>query len=114
MVKQILLRVAAVFAKIAFGKFTQLLCRHFPSTLQIMLSQNPLDPHIDRECAEPLVCKEHHAVCDLQAHARQLTQVLAKTVIRELRPCFQVTFARADQLRRREQVFRAIAKRAFA
>jgi hypothetical protein len=55
--KQVLLRIPAVFAKIGFGKFTQLLRRHFLPAREIMLSQNPFDPDVDWECAEPLVSK---------------------------------------------------------
>jgi hypothetical protein len=71
MMKQVLLRITAVFAEIGFGKFTQPLRGHFPSTRKVLLSQNPFDPDVDRECAEPLVTKEHHAICDLRSDAGQ-------------------------------------------
>jgi hypothetical protein len=64
--KQVLLRVSAVFAEIGLGKFPQLFPSHFPSMREIALSQNPLDPHVDREGAEALVGKKHHAICDLR------------------------------------------------
>jgi hypothetical protein len=83
--KQVLLRIPAVFPKIGFGEFTQLLRCHFLPAREIMLSQNPLDPDVDWKCAESVVGKEHHAVCDLQAHTRQLAQVLPKIAIRKRR-----------------------------
>ena len=82
--KQVLLGIAAVFPKIGFGKFTQLLRRYFLPAREITLSQDPLDPDVDWERAEPLVGEEHHAVCDLHAHPRQIAQVLLKIAIRKL------------------------------
>src|SRR5438876_5114713 len=114
MEKQVLLRVSAVFAKIAFGEFPQLLRRHFLSTRQIMLSQNPLDPDVDRECAEPLVCKEHHAICNLRSHTGQLAQIFSKIAIRKPRPSLEIKFTGADSLGCRAQIFGAITELAFA
>ncbi len=114
MVKQVLLRVSAVFAKIGFREFAQLLRRHFLSTRQIMLSQNSLDPDVDRECAEPLVCKEHHAICNLRSHTGQLAQIFSKIAIRKPRPSLEIKFTGADSLRCRAQIFGAITELAFA
>src|SRR5213076_2267447 len=112
--KQVLLGIPAVFPKIGFGKFTQLLCRHFLPAREITLSQNPLDPDIDWECAEPLVGKEHDAVCDLCTHTRQLAQVLPKIAIRKRRPRFEITFTGTDELRCCAQVFGTITELASA
>src|SRR5467141_2054923 len=90
--KQVLLRVSAVFAEIGLGKVPQLLRRHFLSMRKIALSQNPLDPHVDRECAEPLVGKKHHTICDLRPNAGQRAQFLPKTSNRKSRRCYQYTF----------------------
>ena len=112
--KQVLLRIPTVFAKIGFRKFTQLLRRYFLPAREILLSQNALDPDVDWECAEPLVSKEHHAVCDLRAHTRQIAQVIPKTALRKHRPCFEITFAGTNKLCCRAQVFGTITKLAFA
>src|SRR5947209_9580547 len=51
LMKQILLRVPAVFAEIGFGELAKPLRVHLPSTRKIMLPQHALDPDIDRECS---------------------------------------------------------------
>ena len=76
--KQVLLRITGVFAEIGFAEFTELPRRHFLSTRKIMLSQNPLDPDVDWECAEPVVGKEHHAICDFRADARKVAKFFSK------------------------------------
>src|SRR5215471_11843172 len=114
MMKQILLRVSPVFAKVRFGKFTQLLGRYFLSMRQVTLPQNPLDPDVDWERAEPLVRKKHHAICDLLAYAGQSTQFLSKIRIRKPGPCLEITFAGTDELRSGAQVFGAITELTFA
>jgi hypothetical protein len=93
MMKQILLRVPAMFPKIGFGKFAQPPRCHFLSTPQITVPQNALDPDVDWECAKPLVCKEHHAICDLRSYARQSTELFSKAGIGKSRPCSQVRLA---------------------
>src|SRR5881397_757490 len=110
MMKQILLRVTTVFAKVCFGKPTQPRRAQFSSPPKILLFQNALHPHIDRECAEPLVCKEHHAICNLRSHTWQLAQVLPKIAIGKRRPSLEITFAGAHYLRCRAQVFGAITE----
>ena len=111
--KQILLRVPAVFAEIGFGELPQPLRAHLLSTREIMLPQRPLDPDIDRECSQPLIRKKHHAICNLRPHAWQRTQVFSEVGIRQRRPRFEIRFAGADEPRRLAQVFGAIAEFAF-
>ena len=69
--KQILLRVPAVFAEIRFRELPQAPRGHFLSTRKIMLPQHALDPDIDRECSQPLIRKKHYAICNLRPHAWQ-------------------------------------------
>src|SRR6266550_7744761 len=71
LMKQILLRVSAVFAEIGFGELAKPLRAHLPSTRKIMLPQHAFDPDIDRECSQPLMRKKHHAICNLRPHAWQ-------------------------------------------
>ena len=84
--KQILLRVPAVFAEVRFRELPQPLRRHFPSTRKIMLPQNALDPDIDRECSQPLIRKKHYAICNLRPHARQRAQLFSELGIGQRRP----------------------------
>src|SRR5213594_1653973 len=111
--KEVLLCITAVFAEIGFAEFTELPRRHFLSTRKIMLSQNPLDPDVDWECVQPLVGKEHHAICDLRPDAGQRAYVISKLAIGKRRPCFEITFAGPDELRSGAQAFGAITERAF-
>src|SRR5215475_2520122 len=60
--KQILLRVSAVFAEISVGELAQPVQGHSLSPRKIMLSQHTLDPDIDRECSQPLIGKKHYAI----------------------------------------------------
>jgi hypothetical protein len=71
MVKQVLLRVTAVFAKIGLGKLAQLQLGNFFLPRKILLFQNSLDPNVNRECAEALIGKEHYTVSYLRSHAWQ-------------------------------------------
>ena len=82
MMKQILLRVSAVFAEIGFRKLPQPLRGHFPSPRKIVLPQHALDPDIDRECSQPLIRKKHYAVCNLRSHAWQRAQLFSELGIR--------------------------------
>jgi len=113
MMKQVLLRITGVFAEIGFRKFTEPLCRDLLLAREITLSQNPLDPDVDWECVQPLVGKEHHAICDLGSHAGQRAYVISKLAIGKRRPCFEITFAGPDELRSGAQAFGAITERAF-
>src|SRR5213592_3046627 len=79
-----------------------------------MLSQSTLDQDVDRECAESLVCKEHHAICNLRSHAGQLAQIFSKIAIRKARPFLEIKFTGPDSLRCRAQIFGAITELAFA
>jgi hypothetical protein len=55
--KQILLRVTSMFAKIGFAKFAQPLRRHFLRPRKIFLPQNALDPDVDGKRAQTFVGK---------------------------------------------------------
>ena len=112
--KQILLRVPAVFAEIRFRELPQPLRGHFPSTRKIMLPQHALDPDIDRECSQPLIRKKHHAICNLRPHAWQRAQLFSELGIRQRRPRLEIRLAGADEPRRRTQIFGAIAELAIA
>ena len=91
--KQILLRVTAVFAKIRFRKFAQPQFSHFFLPRKILLFQNPLDPDIDWKCAQSFIGKEHYTIGNLHSHTGQRTQFLSEIGIGESRPCFQVRLA---------------------
>ena len=84
--KQVLLRITAVFAKIAFGKFTQPLRGDLLLVREITLFQDPLDPDVDGECAQALVGKQHYAVGYLRSHAGQRAELFSKIEIRKSRP----------------------------
>src|SRR5437763_14526623 len=99
MMKQILLRVAPMFAEIAVAKFAELERGDFSLSRKILLLEHSLDPDIDRKCAEPFVSKEHHAVRDLCPDARQLAKPRAQLRIRQLAPCFEVRFATRHESR---------------
>src|SRR6266480_4780245 len=70
MMKQILLCVAAMVAKIGLRKRAKLLRRDLFPPRKIFLSQNALDPDVNRESAQTFVGKEHNTIRDLRAHAR--------------------------------------------
>src|SRR5712691_4616638 len=112
--KQVLLRVTAMCPEIRFRKHTQSLWRHFSFPRKIFLSQDPLDPDVDRECAQTFVGKEHYTISNLRTHARQLAELFAKIDIEKRRPGIEIGRARTDEPRGRQQIFRAITKRAFA
>src|SRR6266550_9369150 len=113
LVKQILLRVPAVFAEIGFGELAKPLRAHLPSTRKIMLPQHALDPDIDRKCSQPLIPKKHHAICNLRPHAWQRAQLFSELGIGQRRPSLEIRLAGADEPRRRTQVFGTIAELAF-
>src|SRR5512144_3047314 len=112
--KQILLRVSAMFAEISFGELPQPLRANFPSTRKIMLPQHALDPDINRECSQPFIRKKQHTVCNLRPHAWQRAQLFSELGIGQGRPCLEIRSAGADQPRRRTQVLGAIAELAIA
>src|SRR5437868_5823500 len=72
MMKQILLCVPAVFAKVFLCERPKPSGVQFSRARKILFAQDPLDPDIDRERAQPLVGKKHHAISNLRAYAWQL------------------------------------------
>ena len=107
--KQVLLRVSAVFAKIRFRKFAQPEFGDFFPRRKVLLFQNPLDPDVDWKCAPSFVGKEHYTIGNLHSHTGQRTQFLSEIGVGQSRPRFQVRLARADESRRHEQIPGAIA-----
>jgi hypothetical protein len=91
--KQVLLRVAAMFAKIGVTKFSQPLRVQFLSAGKILLPQNAVDPNVDRKGAQAFVGEKHYAIGDLRAYAGQLTKLCPKIDIRKRRPRLEVGFA---------------------
>ena len=71
MVKQVLLRVTAVFAKIGFGKFAQHQFGNLFVPREILPFQNSLDPDVDRKCAEAFIGKQHYTISYLFSHPGQ-------------------------------------------
>src|SRR6266436_2282749 len=106
--KQILLRVPAVFSEVRFRELPEPLRGHFLSTRKIMLPQHALNPDIDRERAQALISKKHHAVCDLRPHPWERAELFSKLSISQRRPRLEIRFARADKPRCRAQIFGAI------
>src|SRR5881394_3949581 len=86
MMKQILLCVAAMFAKIGLRKRAKLLRRNRFVSREILLSQNALDPDIDWKSAPTFVGKKHDTIRDLRAHAWQCTELFSKIGIGKRRP----------------------------
>ena len=113
--KQVLLRVTAMLAKIVLRKFTQLARGRLPFSRKIFLAQNALDPDIDRKRAQAFVGKQHDAVRHLCADAGQLAKTRAQFIIRQ-RADQSSRFASpdCDQSRRRPQIFCAIPECARA
>src|SRR5450631_2391838 len=75
MMKQVLLRVPAVFSEVGFTKGAELCCGYFSFSRKVFLFQDALDPDVDWKRPQPLVGKEHHTTSNLCAHARQFTQM---------------------------------------
>src|SRR5438034_6624799 len=95
--KQILLRIPAVFSEVRYRELPEPLRGHFLATRKIMLPQYARDPDIDRECSQPLIRKKHHAVCDLRPHPGQHAQLFSKRGVRQRRPRLEIRFAGADK-----------------
>src|SRR6266571_4863960 len=114
MMKQVLLRVTAVVPEIRFRKRAQPLWRHFSFSRKIFLSQDALDPDVNREGAQTFVGKKHHTISNLRTHAWQVAEVFSKIDIGKCRPGIEIGRARTDKPRSRQQVFCAVTKRAFA
>jgi|SRR5437868_13986919 len=70
--KQVLLRVTTLRAKIACRELSQCLRRHCRLCSEILFAQYPLDPDVNRKRTGPLVGEQHHAVCDLCPDTRQI------------------------------------------
>ncbi|HCP92112.1 MAG TPA: hypothetical protein DIT76_08730 [Spartobacteria bacterium] len=102
MMKQILLRVTAVFPEIQFRKRAQSLPRHFSFPRKIFLSQDALNPDVDREGAQTFVSEKHHTISNLRAHARQLAELFSKIDIGKRRPGIEIGCALTDEPRGRQ------------
>ena len=95
--KQILLSVTTMVAKMIFAKVAHSLRVQPSCAWKILLPQNPLDPNVNRERPQTLVRKKHHAVGDLGTDARQLAKLLAKIEIGEGRPRLEICLARGNE-----------------
>src|SRR5262249_23027734 len=102
-----------MFSEVRFRELLQPLRRHLPSTRKIMLPQYALDTDVDRERSQPLICKKHHAICNLRPHAWQRAQLFSELGIRQRRPSFEIRLTGPDQPGCPAQIFRAIAELAF-
>ena len=108
--KQILLRVTAVWSEVGFAKGAQLRFGRFSVSGKIFLFQNTLDPDVDRKRSQPFVGKKHHTISNLRAHARQLTQTRSQCFIRELTPLLKIDLAGGEEARRPEQILRPVTE----
>ena len=72
-----------MFTKIVLRKCAQLLRRDLFVSREILLSQNTLDPDIDRKSTQTFVGKEHHTIGDLRADAPKFAELCAKIGIRK-------------------------------
>src|SRR5437764_1115578 len=70
--KQILLGVTAMVAEVSLCERSQPRGVQSSRPGKILFPQHPLDPDVDRKGAQALVSKEHHAISNLRAHAREL------------------------------------------
>ena len=113
-VKEVLLRVAAVIAEIRLAKRAELLRRHLAFPGKIFLFQDALDPDIDRKRAQPLVGEEHHAISDFRADAGQLAESGPQGFVGKYAPLLEISLAGRDQTRGREKVFRPVTEGAFS
>ena len=112
--KQILLRVATVWAEIICSEIRQHLSSHFAFPSKIFFAQNSFDPNINRECCDSLVGEEHNAIRHFYPDARKLAQLLPQLSLRERAPRIQSRLPGRDPLRRCQQVFRSITQPAFS
>ena len=88
--KQILLRITAILAEMSFRKCAELLRLYFFLPMEIFLPQNALDPDVNRESAQALIGKEHHAISDLRPDTWQRAELFSKIRIGKRRPCFEI------------------------
>ena len=114
MMKEILLCVTAMVPKVSLCERLEPRGVQSSRPRKILFAQNPLDPDVDRERAQPLVGKEHHTISNLRAHARQLAQPRAKIDIRKRGQLPKIDISIRDQASRGQQIFRAITERTFA
>src|SRR2546430_15612410 len=69
--KQILLGVTAMVAEVSLCERSQPRRVQSSRPRKVLFPQHPLDPNVDRKGAQALVSKEHHAISNLRAYARQ-------------------------------------------
>jgi hypothetical protein len=112
--KQILLRVATMWAEIVCSEIRQHLSSHFAFPGKIFFSQDSFDPNINGECCDSLVGEEHDAIRHFHSYAGEVAQLLPQLSVRERAPRIQIRLPGRDALRRFQQVYRAITQRAFS
>ena len=79
--KQVLLRVTAVFAKICFRKFAQPEFGDFFLPRKILLSKTLSIQTSNWKCAQSFVGKEHYAVGNLRSDSRATRTVSLRSAI---------------------------------
>ena len=92
--KQVLLGITAMFAKVFLCERPQPCRVQFSRPRKILFPQNPLDPDVDRERAQALVGKEHHTISNLCAHARQLAKRARRSTSEASTSCSRSTSPR--------------------
>ena len=102
MMKQILLCVTAMVPEVSLCERSKPRGVQFSRPREIAFAQNPLDPDVDRERAQPLVGKEHHTISNLRAHAGQRAQPRAKIDIGERSQLLKIDISACDRARRRQ------------
>src|ERR1041385_7186688 len=108
--KQILLRVPAMFSEVRLRELPQPPCGHFLSRRKIMLPQHSFDPDINGERSQPFIRKQHHAIGNLWPHAGQRAESFSELGIGQSRPRLEIRLAGTNELRGRAQIFGAIAE----
>ena len=88
--KQILLGITALLAKVFLCERLQPRRVQFSSARKILFSQHTLYPDVDRERAQSFVSEKHHTISNLRAHARKLAEPLLKVVIGKNGPRFEI------------------------
>src|ERR671936_1005427 len=112
--KQVLLRVTAVLAKIRVRKLAQPLRCDLPLARKIAFPQDALDPDVNRECTQTFVSEKHHTISNLRADARQFTQARLKIDIGQHVDLFKIEISASDEPRSFQQILRAIEHSALA
>src|SRR2546423_2993799 len=80
--KQILLRVATMCAKIICSEIRQHLSSHLALPDKIFFAQDSFDPNINRERCDSLKGEEHNAIRHFHPDARELAQLLPQFPVR--------------------------------